>query len=159
MTSSYCPDRTRLFLPIKGNHEISKTSVSRWIAYTIKLAHRKLTQRDSSFLKIKAHEVRVLSSSWSFIDKVPLNDILKAAVQNQSSTFAKFYLSDILSQQVTNLHQLGPVIAAQKVVGWWGGGGGGGGRKLRPLMLKKTVSLQSPLYILHTYISGTVAQW
>ena len=29
MTSSYCQNRTRLFLPIKGNHDISKTSVSR----------------------------------------------------------------------------------------------------------------------------------
>ena len=31
MTSSYCQNRARLFLPIKGNHDISKTSVSRWI--------------------------------------------------------------------------------------------------------------------------------
>lgn len=38
MTSSYHPSRTRLFLPIRGSHDISKTSVSRWIAYTIKLA-------------------------------------------------------------------------------------------------------------------------
>ena len=31
--------------------------------------------------KIKAHEVRVLSSSWAFFDKAPLNEILKAAVK------------------------------------------------------------------------------
>ena len=80
MTSSYHQNRTRLFLPIIGNHDISKASVSRWVAYTIKLAYRKLTRRDISFLKIKAHEVRALSSSWAFFDKVPLNEILKAAV-------------------------------------------------------------------------------
>ena len=50
------------FLPIKGNHDISKTS-PKWVAYTIKLACRKLTQRDISSLKIKAHEVRALSFS------------------------------------------------------------------------------------------------
>ena len=52
MTSSYRQNRTRLFLRIKGNHDISKTSISRWVAYTIKLAYRKLTQRDISFLKL-----------------------------------------------------------------------------------------------------------
>ena len=95
MTSSYRQNRTRLFLPIKGNKDISKDTISRWISYTVKLAYRKLTKRDISFLKIKAHEVRALSSSWAFFDKVPLNDILQAAVWNSSSTFAKFYLRDM----------------------------------------------------------------
>ena len=54
MTSSYCQNRTRL-------------------------AYRKLTKRDISFLKIKAHEVRALLF-WAFFDKVPLNEILQAAV-------------------------------------------------------------------------------
>ena len=74
MTSSYRQNRTRIFLPIKGNQDISKASVSRWISYTIKLAYRKLTRRDISFLKIKAHEVRVLSSR-AFFDKVLLSEI------------------------------------------------------------------------------------
>ena len=95
MTSSYRQNRTRLFLPFKGNQDISKASVSRWVSYTIKLAYRKLTRRDISFLKIKAHEVRVLSSSWAFFDKVLLNEILEAAVCSQSSTFAKFYVRDM----------------------------------------------------------------
>ena len=114
MTSSYRQKRTRLFLPIKGNQDISKASVSRWVSYTIKLAYRKLTHRDISFLKIKAHEVRALSF-LAFFDTVPLNEILKAAVWNQSSTFAKFYLRD-MSQQAANLHTLGPIVVAQKVV-------------------------------------------
>ena len=95
MTSSYHQNRTRFFLPIKGNHDISKASVLRWVAYTIKLAYRKLIRGDISFLKIKAHEIRALFSSWAFFDKVLLNEILKAAVWNQSSTSAKFYLRDV----------------------------------------------------------------
>ena len=82
MTSSYRQNRTRLFVPNKGNQDISKTSVSRWVSYTIKPAYRKLSRRDISFLKIKAHEVRALSSSLAFFDKAPLNEILKAAVWN-----------------------------------------------------------------------------
>ena len=116
MTEPYHQNRTRLFLPIKGKQDISKSSVSRWISYAIKLAYRKLPNKDFPFLKIKAHEVRALSSSWAFFDKVPRNEILKAAVWNQSSTFAKFYLRD-MSQQLQNLHHLGPVVVAQKVVG------------------------------------------
>ena len=115
MTRPYFQNRTRLFLPIKGKQDISKSSVSRWISSTIP-AYRNLTCKDFPFLKIKAHEVRALSSSWAFFDKVPLNEILKAAVWNQSSTFAKFYLRD-MSQQVQNLHNLGPIVVAQIVVG------------------------------------------
>ena len=57
-----------------------------------------------------------LSSSWAFFDKVPLNEILKAAVWNQSSIFAKFYLRD-MSQKAANLQTLGSIVVAQKVVG------------------------------------------
>ena len=44
MTSSY--HQNRLFLPIKGN--IFKACISRWLAYTIKLADRKLFPRKTS---------------------------------------------------------------------------------------------------------------
>ena len=133
MTRPYHQNRTRLFLPIKGKQDISKSSVSRGISYTIKLAYRKHTSKDIPFLKIKAHEVRALSSSWAFFDKVPLNEILKAAVWNQSSSFAKFCLRD-MSRQLQNLHHLGPVVVAQKVVG---------AKLAVPWMPKKTNSLQT----------------
>ena len=102
------------FYQVKAN-KIFLNPLSRWISYTIKLAYRKLTHKDFSFLRIKAHEVRALSSSWAFSNKVLLNEILKAAVWNQSSTFSKFYLKD-MSQQLQNLHNLGPIVVAQKVV-------------------------------------------
>ena len=47
MTISYCLIRTGLFVPVKGNQDISKASVSRWVSYTIELAYRKLTRRTS----------------------------------------------------------------------------------------------------------------
>ena len=144
MTSSYHQNRTRLFLPIKGNKDISKDTISKWISYTIKLAYRKLTEQDISFLKIKAHEVRALSSSWAFFDKVPLNDILQAAVWNQSSTFARFYLRD-MSQQAENLQSLGPIVVAQKVVVVVGGSGGGRGGEGNSTQLWKHRQCQQPL--------------
>ena len=142
MTSSYHQYRTRLFLPIKGNQDISKASVLRWVSYSIKLAYRKLTRRDISFQKIKTHEVRALSSSWAFIDKFPLNEILKAEVWNQSSTFAKFYLRD-MAQEVTNLQTLGLIVVAQKVVG---------GQENRACLLELEELLPPNLQILAHYL-------
>ena len=109
MTSSYRQNRTRLFYLSKA---IRISRKLRWISYTIKLAYRKCSNRDISFLKTKTHEVRALSSSWAFFDKVPLDEILKAAVWNHSSTFAKFYLRD-MSQQAANLQSL--YIQAHKI--------------------------------------------
>ena len=71
-----------------------------------------------SFLKIKAHEVRALSSSWAFFDKVPLSEILKAAVWNQSSTFAKSTSRICLKLKSSHI---GPDSRCPK-----SGGGGGG---------------------------------
>ena len=144
MTRPYHQNRTKLLLPIKCKQDISKSSVSRWLSYTIKLAYRKLTGKDFPFFKIKAHEVRALSSSWAFFDKVPLNEILKAAVWNQSSTFAKFYVRD-MSQQLKNLHHLGPVVVAQKVGGR--GGWGGGQVKCLGCLRRLTASKPEDTYI------------
>ena len=51
-----------------------------------------------------------------------------------------------MSQQLQNLHHLGPVVVAQKVLGGGcggGGGGGGGDKSAVPWMPKKTNSLQT----------------
>ena len=60
MTSSYHQNRTRLFLPIKGNQDISNALILGYMYLILLLAYRKLICRDISFLKIKAQEVRAL---------------------------------------------------------------------------------------------------
>ena len=50
------------------------------------------------------------------VAKVLLNKILKAALWNQSSNFAKFYLRD-MSQQAAISSHFGPIVVVQKVVG------------------------------------------
>ena len=69
-----------------------------------------------ALLKIKAHELRALSASWSYMNKIPIEHIIKAAVWSSRSTFAKFYLRDV-NTQGENLRLMGPVVSAQKVVG------------------------------------------
>ena len=67
-----------------------------------------------------------ISASWSYFNKTPVEDIIKAAVRSSSSTFAKFYLRDLQNGQGDNLRLLCPVVSAQKVVG-------GGGRSGLPV--------------------------
>ena len=65
---------------MKGNHDINKGSISGWIAYTIRLAYKNLSKSKVALLKIKAHELRALSASWSYFNKTPVEDVIKAAV-------------------------------------------------------------------------------
>lgn len=107
--------RSRLFLPVKGKHDISAASISRWIASAIRLAYSELTDQDLSFLQIRPHELRALSASWAFVNSASLDDILSAATWKQASTFSTFYLRSFSSNQ-GNLFSLGPLVAAQHVV-------------------------------------------
>ncbi len=107
--------RKRLFLPVKGKHDISAASISRWIASAIRLAYSELSDQDLSFLQIRPHELRALSSSWAFVNNAPLDDILSAATWKQSSTFSTFYLRSFSASQ-GNLYSLGPLVASQHVV-------------------------------------------
>ena len=107
--------RKRLFIPIKGKNEISAASISRWVASVIKKAYSALSNVDSNTLRIRAHELRALSTSWAFVNHTPLDDILKAAYWRNSSTFSSFYLRS-LSLQKDNLYLLGPLVASQRVI-------------------------------------------
>lgn len=107
--------RKRLFLPLKGQGDISAASISRWIASTIRSAYQHLSDRDQSFLNIRPHELRALSTSWAFVNHTPLDDILKAAYWRNSTTFSSFYLRSFSAQQ-DNLFLLGPVVASQTII-------------------------------------------
>ena len=92
-TKAIRKNRIRLFIPTRG--DITKGSIARWIAFTIKTAYRKLTTRDLSFLKIKAHELRALSTSWAYFNSIPIEEVIQAAVWSSQTTFARFYLRDV----------------------------------------------------------------
>ncbi|MES9990710.1 MAG: hypothetical protein ABW098_02080 [Candidatus Thiodiazotropha sp.] len=80
VTEPIWKNRKRLFLPLKGNHDITTGSMSGWIAYTIRLTHKKLSKSKVALLKIKAHDLRALSASWSYFNKTRVEDVIKAAV-------------------------------------------------------------------------------
>ena len=118
-TKSIRNGRTRLFIPTKGDHDLKKSTISSWIKYTISHAYKSLSKHQIQLLKVKAHELRALSTSWAYTSSIPLEEVIKAAVWSNSSTFASFYLRN-MGSQAENLRQMGPIVAAQRMVG--GGG-------------------------------------
>lgn len=108
--------RNRLFLPVKGNHDINKGSISGWISSVIRLAYKDLSKKKLALLNIRAHEVRALATSWSYFSKTPLDEVIRAARWSSHLVFAKFYLRD-LQKQSQNLRLLGSLVTAQNVVG------------------------------------------
>ena len=108
--------RKRLFIPIKGSPDVSQSSISRWIRCVIRKAYAGLSNWDMKMMKIKAHEVRALSSTWAYLNSVPLDEVMRAAYWHSESTFSSFYLRSLGSQE-NDLRSLGPLVAAQTVTG------------------------------------------
>ena len=107
--------RKRLFIPVKGGGDVSAASISRWIASTVRQAYSSLSERDIPLFKVKAHELRALSSSWAYVNHAPLEDILQATFWRNPTTFSSFYLRSFECQR-DNLYLLGPLVVAQTVV-------------------------------------------
>ena len=120
-TKSVRKNRLRLFIPVKGDQDIHKSSISRWVKFTIKSAYTcsSISSTPNSLLKPRAHKLRALSSSWAYMNSIPLEEILQAAVWSNSSLFTVHYLRDF-GNQTDNLTALGPVVAAQKRIGGHG---------------------------------------
>ena len=104
-------NRNRLFIPTRGDHDINKSTISKWVKYTIKHAYKAISTNQIKLLKIRA-----LPASWACLNFIPLDEIIKAAVWSNSLIFASHYLRDF-SSQTSNLHDIGPVVVAQKVGG------------------------------------------
>ena len=106
--------RKRLFISHSDSYgkEISCDTISRWIVQTIKLA---CGTDNLDQVQVNAHEVRALSSSWAWSNKVPLDDVVKAGFWSSENSFIRFYLRDT-SVMASSLASLGPIVAAQAVV-------------------------------------------
>ena len=115
-TKSLRKHRKRLFIPTQGDQDLAKSTISGWVKYAIKHAYGSISKNPNRLFKPRAHELRALSASWAYMNYIPLEEILKSAVWSSSSFFALHYLRDF-REQTENLRAMGPIIAAQKVVG------------------------------------------
>ena len=107
----------RLFISyMKGfSKDICKNTLASSIRSLIKLAYDKCPHHLIQLSTVKLHEVRVMSASLAWRANIGLKDILSAACWSNHTTFTSFFLKDI-SIIKDELHSLGPLVAAQKVV-------------------------------------------
>ena len=89
--------------------------MKKWIRMAVLRAYGDLSDVNLTFLKIKAHEVRALATSWAYHNRIPSEDILQAASWLNHSTFSNFYLRSLSSQE-EGLFRLGPLVSAQRVI-------------------------------------------
>ena len=115
-TKSLRKHRKRLFIPTQGDHDLNKSTISCWVKYTIKHAYGSISKNPNRLFRPRAHELRAISASWCYMNFIPLEEVLKSAVWSSSSLFASHYLRDF-REQTENMRAMGPIIAAQKVVG------------------------------------------
>ena len=91
---------------------ISRAHVSRWMVETIKEAYNGV---DLDLDRVWAHQVWGRSSSWAYLNQIPLDNVLAAAFWRLQGVFQRHYLRD-LAQSSGYMFTLGPVVAAQAVV-------------------------------------------
>ena len=87
-TKSLRKHRKRLFIPIQGDQDLAKSTLSRWVRYAIRHAYSSISKNPNRLFKPRAHELRALSASWAYMNYIPLEEILKSAVWSCSSLFA-----------------------------------------------------------------------
>lgn len=109
--------RHRLFISFRHNwtKEVSASTISRWIVETIKLAYNLSGEQESCPDNVNAHEVRALSTSWAWLNHVPLDKVLRAGYWSSESSFIRFYLRNTLPH-ARGLFALGPLVAAQSII-------------------------------------------
>ena len=69
--------------------EISTDTISRWFVQTTKFAYDSKNMIQS---KIKAREVRALASSWTWLNGLPQEEVVKASFGSSENSFIRFYL-------------------------------------------------------------------
>ena len=106
----------RLFIsPRNPSRQCSKNGISHFIKTLIKDAHSVLKPELLPILKVKAHEVRAVSTSVLFAHTLSLQSVMEAAQWRCNSVFASNYLKDV-SIQYEECCTLGPFVAAGTVV-------------------------------------------
>ena len=106
----------RLFVsPRFPTNPASKNALTAITKQVIKEAHESLRPDLIPVLKVKAHELRGVSTSMSFKHNLSLQAVIEAAQWRCQSVFASHYLKDI-SLDYENCRTLGPLLMAGTVI-------------------------------------------
>ena len=106
-----------LFVSYKSGHkgDIHKNTVSSWVRKLLHFSYSSAPEDVVKLTSARTHEVRALASSMAFRGSMELEEVLKACSWKSANTFTTHYLRDV-SVFSEDLHSLGPLVAAQRVV-------------------------------------------
>ena len=101
--------------PRKPTLPMSKGGISYFIRMLIKEAHKELDENYCPLIKVRAHDVRAVATSYNFHKNLSLETVINAARWRCKSVFATHYLKDV-EISYDECCALGPIIAAGSVV-------------------------------------------
>ena len=107
----------KLFVnPDDSKRPISKNTISFWLRELIYRAHKRHDRKIAG--RVKAHSIRSISASLNFTYNRSLYQVLKAGSWTKHNTFTKHCLKGLSLQKMEKFTlELGPVVAAQSIVG------------------------------------------
>ena len=106
----------RLFVsPRKPSNPASKNALTSMTKDLIREAHECLRPDLLPILKVKAHELRGVSTTLAFKKNLSLQSVMEAAQWRCASVFASHYLKDI-AFNYDDCRTLGPLIVAGTVI-------------------------------------------
>ena len=115
-TKGYKRSRGTLFVaPKDPSRAASKNGISFLIRSLIKEAHRIADPDTLKTLKVKAHEVRAVSTSLAYSHNLSLETVIEAAQWRSPSVFASHYLKDV-ALTYRECSALGPLVVAGTVI-------------------------------------------
>jgi len=112
----YRRGRKRLFISYKPSKtdEIKPATISSWIVKTVRYAYDNTNDDTARQFRVRAHDLRAMSTSWNAHQNLRLGDIMRAAQWRSHNTFISFYLMD-MSAMEEGMYRLGPIVTAQEI--------------------------------------------
>ena len=116
LSASSRPGVQRLFVSLRApTRAMSKNALAFFTRSVILDSFREVPDEVQRLTRVKAHEVRAVSSSLLFRKNRSLRDIQDAAIWRCNTTFVSCYLRDV-AHRFLDVSSLGPVVAAGSVV-------------------------------------------
>ena len=101
--------------PKKTRLSLVKERYTYYIRSLIREAHSECNPDSYTLLKVRAHEVRGVGTSFNFVKNMSLENVMNAAQWRCNGVFASHYFRDI-SVSYDDCRRLGPFVAAGTVI-------------------------------------------
>ena len=115
-TNDLCQRKDLVFASFRKGFQkdIVPATISSWIKQTVLLCYQLSDKKAQDLHQVRAHDVWAFAASQAFQGGISLDQILSACHWKAHNTFTQFYLKD-LAWADSELHHLGPVVAAQQI--------------------------------------------